>query len=325
MIALLLDIWEWLRSEATSLRYDVSQKLNCKWLSRRRLDPTQGEVSALSDLASNAAEGKTRRKPSSGAVTIKLSPSDCLRRPLTSIRLRASHLRAMADLDVATTPIDRSDVVILFEQSTATSSDNAYFVVRREAHAALRQAIQARGRVNVQVIFIEDGRTYPLDPGTDRTVGTARRLLMYGMAAAALVSAGGVATDTYLGIAVAKGRLSQEIARHDDEVAVIRQARERIALLEQTRQSLDRTVLARRNPAEVLDALADALPDHTWLTDIRLTGAIIEIAGISTAPMELPSLITASETFDKASFQGNVVKAVNEDGERFSIRMEVSR
>jgi len=36
-------------------------------------------------------------------------------------------------------------------------------------------------------------------------------------------------------------------------------------------------------------------------------------------------LITASETFDKASFQGNVVKAVNEDGERFSIRMEVSR
>jgi hypothetical protein len=231
----------------------------------------------------------------------------------------------MAELDVATTPISREDVVILFEQRTATSSDNAYFVVRREAHTALQRAIEANGGVNTQVVFTEDGRSYRLDPSTERPASASKRLLMHGLSVAALVSAGAVATDTYLGIAAAKDRLIQEIALHDVEVAAIRQARERIARLDQTRQSLDRTVLARRNPADVLDALADTLPDHAWLTDVRLTGGIVEIAGISTAPMELPPLISASETFDKASFQGNVVKAVNEDGERFSMRMEVSR
>jgi Tfp pilus assembly protein PilN len=231
----------------------------------------------------------------------------------------------MAELDVATTPINRSDVVILFEQRTASSSDNAYFVVRREAHSALCQAVEEQGRRTVQVVFAEDGRSYRLDPSTDRPASASKRLLMHGLTAAALVSAGAVATDMYLGIAGARDRLNQEIALHDDEVAAIRQARERIARLDQTRRSLDRTVLAQRNPADVLDALADALPDHAWLTDVRLTGGIVEIAGISTVPMELPSLMSASETFDKASFQGNVVKAVNEVGERFSMRMEVSR
>jgi general secretion pathway protein L len=148
---------------------------------------------------------------------------------------------------------------------------------------------------------------------------------MHGLTAAALVSVGGLATDTYLGIAAAKDRLRQEIARHDDEVTAIRQTRERIVRIAQTRQMLDRTVLARRSPADLLDVLADVLPDHAWLTDVRISDGIIEIVGVSTAPMELPSLLSASESFDKASFQGNVVKAVNDDGESFTMRMEVAR
>lgn len=87
-----------------------------------------------------------RSKPSGAAVTIELAPYECLRRPLTAIRLRASHLRSMAELDVATTPIDRGDVVILFEQRTGTSSDNAYFVIRTETHTALCRMIAARRR-----------------------------------------------------------------------------------------------------------------------------------------------------------------------------------
>jgi general secretion pathway protein L len=231
----------------------------------------------------------------------------------------------MAELDVATTPISREDVVILFEQRTATSSDNAYFVVRREAHTALQRAIEANGGVSPQVVFTEDGRSYRLDPSTERPASASKRLLMHGLTAAALVSVGGLATDTYLGIAAAKDRLRQEIARHDDEVTAIRQTRERIVRIAQTRQMLDRTVLARRSPADLLDVLADVLPDHAWLTDVRISDGIIEIVGVSTAPMELPSLLSASESFDKASFQGNVVKAVNDDGESFTMRMEVAR
>lgn len=324
MLALLRDTYEWLRSEATSLRGNVLRKLSGKRLSDQRSGSAPDQVVALSDLALESVDSRARRRLSSAAVTIELGPSECLRRPLTAIRLRASHLRSMAELDLATMPIERGDVVILFERRTAASSDNAYFVVRRSVHAAICQALGAQGRANVRVVFSEDGRSYRLDPGTER-VGAAPRLFMHGLAAAAILSAAALATNTYLGIAEAKEKLRQEIALHDDEVAAIKRARERIARLDQTQESLDRTILARRNPANILDALADALPDHAWLTDVRLSHGIVEIAGVSTAPMELPSRVSASGMFDKASFQGNVAKAVNEDGERFSMRMEMSR
>jgi hypothetical protein len=146
MIALLLDTWEWLRSEATSLWHDLLQKSAGRLVPRPRPHTGPDRVFALADLASEAFGRKTPRKPSGAAVTIELAPYECLRRPLTAIRLRASHLRSMAELDVATTPIDRGDVVILFEQRTGTSSDNAYFVIRTEIHTALCRMIAARRR-----------------------------------------------------------------------------------------------------------------------------------------------------------------------------------
>ncbi|MDN2581687.1 PilN domain-containing protein [Aquibium sp. ELW1220] len=325
MLALLLDTCEWLKAEMKSLARDLLHRGGGKGLSRSVPGIEREPSVALTDLVSGGAADGAPVRYSGKPVAIALTPSECLRRPVAAIRLRASHLRAMAEVDISTTPIRRADVVLLFERRTAVSADNAYFVVRRGVHAALRDAIRAHRHGDVEIAFTEDGRSYRLDPHTCRSDGATARLIMRGLAALALLSAGAMAADTVVALAAAKQKLGQEIARFDLERAATLQARQQITQLEQTRQMLDRTVSARRNPAILLDALAAALPDHAWLTDVRISNGIIEIAGVSTEPMELPSLFSASGSFQKASFQGNVVKAIDEDGERFTMHMEVSR
>lgn len=230
----------------------------------------------------------------------------------------------MAELDIATTPIRRDEVFFLFERRTARSSDNAYFVVRRELKPVIGDALRAQRSENVEIVFAEDGATYRLDPGPCRADGATMRFLERCLAAAALLVASAVAIDTVFALSAAKRRLQQEIVRFDSDLAAARQARSQIARIHETRQILDRTLLARRNPAELLDALSLALPDHAWLTDVRIADGIVEVVGISTAPMELPSLVSASSSFEKASFAGSVVKAVDQDGDRFTMRMDVS-
>jgi len=325
MLALLLDTCDWLTAETKSLARVALRWKGGKALSRGGSGIENKTARSLSDPAQETGAGVAPVGLSTSPLAIALGRSDCLRRPLTAIRLRKSHLEAMADLDIATTPIKREDVVIYFERRTAESVDNAYFVVRRDVHASIVHAARAQRHGDVEIVFTEDGRTYRLDPRPHCSDGAALRLLTRGLTALVLLSAGAVAADAVVALAAAKHKLGQEIARFDLERTAIGRARAQIARVDEVRQMLDRTVLARRNPAELLDALATALPDHAWLTDVRMSDGIIEIVGISTAPMELPSLVSASRSFDGAGFQGDVVKAVGDEGERFRMRMEVAR
>jgi general secretion pathway protein L len=87
-------------------------------------------------------------------------------------------------------------------------------------------------------------------------------------------------------------------------------------------------VLERRKhetPASVivLDALSQVIPDHTYVTELHLAGAKLQIVGISRDAPSLIRLIEQSQHFTRATFYAPTTRSSSDSGERFHIEARV--
>lgn len=142
------------------------------------------------------------------------------------------------------------------------------------------------------------------------------------------VALGAVAVTAVLSVAVASF-LADRIGAQEEELA--RQISTRRAAIRAGADGRDRAplaVLERRKyqtPASVivLDALTQALPDHTYVTEMHLTGNKLQIAGITRDAPSLISLIEQSRHFTRATFYAPTTRAPSDPGERFHIEARV--
>jgi general secretion pathway protein L len=81
----------------------------------------------------------------------------------------------------------------------------------------------------------------------------------------------------------------------------------------------------RKTPYAVLavDALAEALPDNTWLTELRLAEGRLRMTGISQNVPGLVPLIEASPTFAEATFFAPTARLPAGQGDRFHLEARV--
>lgn len=148
-------------------------------------------------------------------------------------------------------------------------------------------------------------------------LGRALQVGLVVLAAAALVS---VAISTY--VADSLGSQQAELARQiSARRAAIRSGfdgsdRSPVAVLEARKHEAPSTVI-------MLEALSQLLPDHTYVTELRMAGSKLQISGVTNDAPSLIPLIEQSRHFTRATFYAPTTRAPSDPGERFHIEMRI--
>ena len=140
-----------------------------------------------------------------------------------------------------------------------------------------------------------------------------------------------------LGVAAVGALLSVIVAAYvadnlgAQESEMARQISQRRAAIRAGSDAGDRSPVAalerrkHETPASVivLEALSQILPDHTYVTELHLAGAKLQISGITHDAPSLIPLIERSQHFTRATFYAPTTRSPSDPGERFHIEAQV--
>ena len=73
----------------------------------------------------------------------------------------------------------------------------------------------------------------------------------------------------------------------------------------------------------VLEQLSQILPDHTYVTELRIEGDKLRLVGITRDAPSLIGLIEQTQQFTRATFFAPTTRSPNESGERFHIEAHI--
>ena len=156
--------------------------------------------------------------------------------------------------------------------------------------------------------------------GAERRLRLTRNRLIFALALAALACAGAGAAAAYYGPDL-DGRL-------DDLKKRI--AMRRAELISGRGSATDEAVAAlgaRKHATApgviVVEALAQALPDDTYLSELRIESGKVQIAGLTRDAPSLINLIEQSKRFTRATFFAPTTRSATDDAERFHIEAHI--
>jgi general secretion pathway protein L len=89
-----------------------------------------------------------------------------------------------------------------------------------------------------------------------------------------------------------------------------------VAALERRKREVPSSVI-------VIEALSQILPDHTYLTEMRIIGDRLQIVGVSRDAPALIRLIEQSSHFTRATFFAPTTRSPGEPGEHFNIEARI--
>jgi general secretion pathway protein L len=121
------------------------------------------------------------------------------------------------------------------------------------------------------------------------------------------------------------------LAAYAAETAKYRKAADAAAKLREQVQTLARTRAAAATQREALPLVVDVLaeltarlPDDTWLTDLRLSDAHMQLSGYASSAATLVPVIENSPMFQGARLSGPVLPDASMQRERFSIEADLT-
>ncbi len=229
------------------------------------------------------------------------------------------------------TPWSPSEAVFGWSAPRPVGADRIVVTVAASARAMIDPFVQALADRRADSIFVStlgegaDGQSGPIQilaqrAGAEARVRRLRRKLV------ALLVVAGAAFAVSAGAAMVVGD-NLEAQRLDLE----RRIAMRRADLISGRGSIADEALAgldarkRTTPAGVivLEALSQTLPDDTYLSELRIEGAKVQIAGLTRDAPALIRLIEQSQHFTHATFFAPTTRAPTDNRERFHIEAHI--
>jgi general secretion pathway protein L len=265
-------------------------------------------------------------------VEIILRPSRFVSRQLELPRRAVEYLEGIirAQID-RLTPWATGEAVFGWGRPTDIASDRISVTVVATARAMVRPFLQAASELGATSVAI---LTVPADGGAatgsvkvyDQSVrgmldpARVSRILLMVLVVAGAAASLAVAADTTFGSSLETQQL--DLARRINERrAAIRAgqgnlARSATALLDRRKQETPATVI-------VLEALSGILPDHTYVTELRVEGNKLQIVGVTRDAPGLIGLIEQSPHFTRATFFAPTTRSPSDPGERFHIEARI--
>src|SRR6185369_1565615 len=132
-----------------------------------------------------------------------------------------------------------------------------------------------------------------------------------------------------VGAAAAASFIVDDLNNRQADIA--RQISQRRGLLRAGNEAISNSAIANlarlknQTPATVivLEALSKALPDHTYVTELRIEGDKVPVGGISRDAPSLIRLIEQSPHFDRATFFAPTTRSPSDPGDRFHIEARI--
>src|SRR6266436_5468648 len=283
----------------------------------------RGPFGALTPDAAKAIKGNR--------LEVVLRPSRFLFRPLELPRRAVEFLDGIVRAQIdRLTPWTPGEAVFSWTPPTDTPNDRIELTIAATARALVAPYVQAIADLGVASVAV---LTVPADAGPhaapikvfeqrargvfeiDRIRRTLVALfLISGLAAAVTMGYSAFALDS---LDTEQQTLSQKIAtrraalRASPEFTVSAQR-----MLERRKQSTPSNVI-------VLEALSQILPDHTFVTEIRIEVDKLQIVGVTRDAAALIALIEQSPHFTSARFYAPTTRTPGDPGERFHVEAKV--
>lgn len=150
-------------------------------------------------------------------------------------------------------------------------------------------------------------------------VSRVRRVLAMGLLAAAALAVAAIAADVIGG--------SELDSRHADVSSRIAAQRAKLHAGSDVRDSALAALERRRHETAasviVLEALSQILPDHTYVTELRIQGDKMQVIGVTRDAPSLIRLIEQSQHFTRATFFAPTTRSPSEPGEHFHIEARI--
>lgn len=214
-------------------------------------------------------------------------------------------------------PVDSgADRIVITVAATALSAVASY----TEAIAALGArsiavftSAEQNGEAAVSIKVLEHA------PAVAFNTGRIRRALLIAFVSAGLAAAAATVASTIIGANLEEREA--ELARQIAKTRMIAGAERNAAAGSST--AILRTLGQRKHNSPsavvVLDALSQILPDHTYVTELRLEDDRVQLTGLTRDAPSLIGLLEQSGRFTRATFFAPTTRVPSEPGERFHI------
>lgn len=295
------------------------------------LQPARGGAQAMPLTIANgiaACSPEAAAKVSGSRVELALQPDRFFFRPLEAPKRAAEFLDGVVRAQIdRITPWSVSEAAFGWSAPVEIANERIAVTVAAAPRAQLvplTQALDALGAKSVAVSTALPDQT-PItvfdESAADASAArSVRRKLSAALLALALLAGSALAADIVVGnrLRDRQNDIAQRIAERRGLLRAGADAAANSALAQ-----LERRKNASPASVIVLEALSNALPDNTYVTELRVEGSKVQVVGFTSDAPSLIRLIERSPHFSRATFFAPTTRAPSDPGDRFHIEAQI--
>jgi general secretion pathway protein L len=265
-----------------------------------------------------------------GHAELALKSSRFLFRPLELPQRASEFLSGVVRSQIdRLTPWSANDAVFGFSEPQAAGTDRIVITVAATARALVQPVIDAlvgagARSVAVATTAADAATILVLDHSARGGIDVARvhQILVVGLLGVGLLSGAALSVAAVYGYQLGNEQdaLAQRIAARR---AAMRAGREGGTVVATPLRALERRKFATPSSVIVLDVLSQILPDHTYVTELRVEGDKVRLIGVTRDAPSLIRLLEQSPHFSRATFFAPTTHAPSDPGERFHIEAQI--